>query len=161
MKQRADDGRVELRAGVARKLQAGVLDVHRLAVRAVAGHRVEGVADQHDAAGQRDLAGLQAVGVAAAVPALVLVADRAGDLFKAGHGHDDALADHRVLLHHFPLLVVELARLVQDLVGDSDLADVVQQRDVGDVLTGVCRSDAVRRRSRCTSQSVSCECDPV
>jgi hypothetical protein len=33
-----------------------------------------------------------------------------------------------VRLHDLPLVVVERAGLVDDLVGDSDLADVVQQR---------------------------------
>ena len=54
---------------------------------------------------------------------------------------EDPLADHGVLAHHLPLAVVERAGLVQDLVGDPDLADVVQQRGGADAL------DLARRRA--------------
>ena len=70
----------------------------------------------------------EAVRIAVAVPALVLVAHRPGDRAHARDRADDPLADHRVLAHHLPLAVVERSRLVQDLVGHADLADVVQQR---------------------------------
>ncbi len=46
-------------------------DVHPRAVRAVLGHRVEGVADGDDPRAERDRLAAEAVGVAAAVPALV------------------------------------------------------------------------------------------
>jgi len=39
---------------------------------------------------------------------------------------DDALADHRVALHHGPLVVAQRAGLVEDRVRDRHLADVVQ-----------------------------------
>ena len=45
--------------------------VHARAVRAVLGHRVERVADGDDARAERDRLAAEAVGVAAAVPALV------------------------------------------------------------------------------------------
>ena len=71
---------------------------------------------------------LQALRIAAAVPALVMAA---GDLL--GHLHErrlgageDARADRRVGLHVRPLGRVELAGLQQDLVGDAHLAHVVQ-----------------------------------
>lgn len=77
--QRVDDAGIELGAGVADHLGAGLLDSDRLAVGTVGDHRVEGVADQHDAAGQRNLVARYAVGVALAVPALVFVANRLRD----------------------------------------------------------------------------------
>ena len=40
---------------------------------------------------------------------------------------EDVLGDHRVLLHDLPLLVVEGAGLLQDALGDPDLADVVEE----------------------------------
>src|SRR2546430_636166 len=49
----------------------------------------------------------------------------------------DPLADDRVLVHHHPLLVGEPARLVEDLVGDADLADVVQHAALAERLLGV------------------------
>ena len=47
---------------------------------------------------------------------------------------EDALADDRVLGHDLPLVARERAVLVQQLLGHGELADVVQQRGVGDAL---------------------------
>ena len=47
---------------------------------------------------------------------------------EAAHPPQHPLALDRVGLDDLPLARVELARLVDDLLGDRDLADVVQQR---------------------------------
>ena len=54
------------------------------------------------------------------------------DRGQGGRRGEDALADQRVLAHQPPLDVVERARLVQDVVGHGDLADVVQLRGAGE-----------------------------
>ncbi len=72
----------------------------------------------------------EAVGVAAAVPALVRGADRLADRREIVDRRDDALADDRVLRHHGELLVGELVGLVEDVPGDPDLADVVEDARV-------------------------------
>ncbi len=87
-----------------------------------------GVAGKDDARADRDLGSGDGVGIAAAVPALVLVADDPRDHAHSGDRSQDALADHRVLSHDLPLGVVERAGLVQDRVGNANLADVVKQR---------------------------------
>ena len=70
-----------------------------------------------------------AVGVAAAVPALVRGAhDEADVAQQAADAVEHQLALDGVHLHDRPLVLVELAGLVDDLVRDGDLADVVQQR---------------------------------
>ena len=69
-----------------------------------------GVAGEHDPAGQRDGLAGQAVGVAAAVPALVLVAHGAGHLLEVRDAAQDLLADDRVPLHDRPLLVGQRPR---------------------------------------------------
>src|SRR3954451_20234697 len=56
----------------------------RLAVWAVGGHRVEGVADRHDPRAEGDLLAHQPVRVAAAVVALVARADDARTPWSAG-----------------------------------------------------------------------------
>ena len=96
------------------------------AVAAVAGHRVPGVAGEDDARAERDGLAGQAVGVAAAVPALVAGAHDAPHGAQRLGRADDALADDRVLADEAPLGLVERAGLVQDRVRDGDLADVVQ-----------------------------------
>src|SRR4051812_29171289 len=45
---------------------------------------------------------------------------------ERGRAHEDALADERVLMDKTPLGGVERAGLLEDRVGDSKLADVVQ-----------------------------------
>src|SRR5512133_1027793 len=124
--QRGDDVPVELRAGVGAQLVGRLLRREGVAVAAIAGHRVPGVAREDDAGPERDALAGQAVGVAAAVPAFVAGAPDPADGAQRLGRADDALADDRVLADEAPLGVVERAGLVQDRVRDGDLADVVQ-----------------------------------
>ena len=133
VEQRRGDGGVELGAGAAAQLVEGDLARERAAVGAVAVERVPGVAGEDDARRERDRVADEPVRVAVAVPALVLVAHGAGDGLQAGDGREDALADHRVLAHEHPLRGVERAGLVEERVGDADLADVVEQGDGGEL----------------------------
>ena len=73
-------------------------------------HRVVGVAGEDDPAADRDRRAGEAVRVAAAVPALVLVAHERGDRLELGRAAQDALADHGVLAHDRPLRVGRAAR---------------------------------------------------
>ena len=57
-----------------------------------------------------------------------------GDRAQRRRGGDDALADDRVAADELPLGVVERGGLVEDRVGDRDLADVVQRGGVADVV---------------------------
>src|SRR4051794_12482100 len=127
--------RVELGAGVLAELANGLAVIHPPAVGAVGHHRVVGVAGEDDAGPDRDLLALQAVRVAAAVEALVLAADDASHRAEARDRSQDALADDRVGLHDLELVVGQLGGLVEDVVGDGDLADVVQQRGVANAVT--------------------------
>src|SRR3954449_1836367 len=83
VEERVDHGRVELRARAGLDLPKRVLRAHRVPVRPVAGHRAEGVADRDDPARERDARAAAAVGVAAAVPALVVEADDRRDRLEA------------------------------------------------------------------------------
>ena len=134
--QRRHHPRVELRAGAAFELRTRLGGRQRLAVGPVDPERVPGVAGQHDPRGQRDRLAREAVRIAVAVPALVRVPDRGRDRVEAGQRAQDALADRGMRVDERPLLLLEPARLVQQAVGDADLADPVQQRrraDVGDL----------------------------
>src|SRR5215210_1620103 len=62
-----DDHRVELRSRAPAQLLDGLGVADALAVGALAGHRVEGVADRHNAGAERNLVAAEAVRVAAAV----------------------------------------------------------------------------------------------
>ena len=70
--QRGHDSRVELGSRVAAQLADRRVSLHRAPVRAVAGHRVVGVADEDDPGGERDPIARESVRVAGPVPPLVL-----------------------------------------------------------------------------------------
>ena len=70
-----DDVGVELRAGALAQAAHRLRVAQPLAVRAVGRHRVVRVADEDDARLERDLSPAEPVRIAAAVPALVAVAD--------------------------------------------------------------------------------------
>jgi hypothetical protein len=125
--------RVELAAGARPQLLERALEGHGRAVGAVAGHGVEGVAGECDAARDGDRFTGEPVGVPAAVEALVLGAHGRREVLEPGRAGDDALAHDRVLAHQLPFLLVERALLLEDDVGDADFADVVQQGDLLDV----------------------------
>ena len=98
----------------------------RLAVGAVGGHRLERVGGEDDPRLEGDGVAGEAVRVAAAVEALVVVAHPVR-LERHVGGLDDVEPEQRVALHHLVLVVGEPAGLVEDRVGHADLADVVQQ----------------------------------
>src|SRR4051794_39655830 len=112
--ERVDHGRVELRSRAAAQFAYRRLRRARLCVRALGDHRVIRVADRDDPRSERDVGAAQAIGVAAAVPALVAGADELADRAQRRNPGEDALADDRVLAHDLPLALVEWPGLVQD-----------------------------------------------
>ena len=90
-------------------------------------HRVVGVGDGHDPGAERDLVGAQAVRVAVAGVALVVVEDDRHGVLERGGLLEDDLADARVLDDRPPLGRGQRGRLLEDLLRDGDLADVVEQ----------------------------------
>ena len=99
----------------------------RATVGPVARHRVEGVGDGEHACLERDLLAGLARGVAVPVPALVVVEHVRDRLAQSGHPQQDPRADLRVLADLGELALVEPALLAEHLVGDGELADVVQR----------------------------------
>ena len=90
------------------------------------GHGREGVTHRDDAGPQGDLVAGQPVRMAAAVEALVGGADQPGRRGQNGCGPDDALPNEGMAAHERPLLGVQRAGLVQEVLGDGELADVVE-----------------------------------
>ena len=144
-------GRVVHDTAVFLDLRLAGLLVEMAAVDAVGEHGVGRVAQGDHAREHRDLLALQSVGIAAAVPALVVVADAADDLAEvapqrlvAPERHMEALfaacqhflhdlrADGRMALHRGKFVVRQAARGQQHRVGDADFADIVDRgRDLG------------------------------
>ena len=99
----------------------------RLTVDAFGRHRVVRVGDEDDARAERDLVAAEPVGIAVAVPALVMMEHPFRDrLDPEALEHPEA--DLRMALKHQALGLVELARLAEDLLGDRELPEVVQAR---------------------------------
>src|SRR5689334_19947407 len=126
--ERIDEHRVELPAPLAPHLRDRLFRAPRRAVRPGVDDGIEGVDDPDDPGAERDRIAAQAVGVAAAIPALVVVADDRPERRAPGEGQADPLADDRVAPHLGPLPVGQRAGLGQDRVADPDLADVMEHR---------------------------------
>ena len=95
---------------------------------------MERVAGEDDPRFDRDLVPRLAVRIAAAVPALVAVADDRADVLELADRAEDPLAELRMRLDDLPLLVRERAGLRQQRRRDADLADVVEERSELDPL---------------------------
>lgn len=118
----------------------GLLAGEGVLVDPLAGQGVVYVRQGHHLGPDGDLVALETVGIAPAVPALVVVAgDVAGVEIGAALLHlGDLLQQGRALdrmgLHDFKLFFGELPGLAQDSVGDGDLAHVVHDGGQGDVV---------------------------
>jgi hypothetical protein len=122
-----DDLGVEVRARAAQEQRLGLLARHPAPVGAVLAHGVEAVNHGEDARGQRNLLAAQRVRVALAVPHLVVMPNDRHDRVREFHALQNLRADGRVHLHALELGRGQPSRLVQDVVGDGELAHVVEQ----------------------------------
>jgi hypothetical protein len=131
-----DHIRVKLPTGMVEDLSDRLLHRPRRLVRTGVRESIEHVRRGHDPSREQDLLASKAAGVASAVPALVVGQRDAlsHDKQRATAAGKDLGSDRRVRLHLLELPVAELARLEQDRVGNSDLADVVQRRGAPDQL---------------------------
>ena len=126
-----EDGRhdgIELRARARLDLVERGFVIERAAIRPRRRHRVVRIGDGQDPRLERNRVAGPAGRIALSVPALVVVEDvwdRKAELRQAReHPH----ARRRMTPYLLELAVVEPARLVPHLVGDGELADVVQPR---------------------------------
>ena len=150
IEERGHDRGIELGSGASLELTQGLGAREPGPVGAIGNERVVGIAGENDPGGKRYFFAGEAVGIAAPVPALVLVTDGESDVRESGQLPQDPLADRGVLAHEIPLLVVQGARLVQDRIRDSDLPDVVEKRPgfhfcERSPLEPECRSDGDRQ----------------
>ena len=115
--------------GVVGQFDARLGRRERLLVGTGRGHHVERVGDGDDAAGERDLLAGEAVRVARAVEPFVVLARGATPVAEPRAQADQPLvAGAGMPSDLLPLLGRQLALLVEDLRGNFELADVVQQR---------------------------------
>ena len=96
--------------------------------------RARASGDADDAGDQRDLVLLEAVGVAGAVPAFVVVADDRNHGHQVHHVVEHGRALDGMRLHVLELAVGKLSGLAQHGIVDADLADVVERRAGADLI---------------------------
>src|SRR5207244_448515 len=108
-------------------------DLHRLgaselaAIRTLRGQRVVDVRDGYDTGAHGHAVSLQSIWIAAAIVTLGVVADDERGVGKELEGRHDLRPGEGVPAHGDPLLIRERALLSQDVLGHTDLAQVVEQ----------------------------------
>src|SRR2546428_255435 len=130
----AHDLGVEALAGVLLdRLEAGV-GRPRVLVWTFRGERVEDVGDRDDSRRERDLLALLAVGIAPPIPALVMLARDRPRRLEEPRLAEHLLAIDAVLLDDAELLIREVMLALKDVVRRVDLADVVHDTRVPELL---------------------------
>ena len=119
---------MELAAPTAEELGAGELDALRRLVRTAAHDDLERVGGRDDVGLDRHEVAAELIGVTIAVVALVMRADDRHEVAERLDSVHDRGAEDRMGAHDDPLVLGQRAWLVQDRVGYSDLADVVEER---------------------------------
>jgi len=115
-------------------LQSGIVRQRRL-VDAAAAQGVVNVADGGNAGGERDVFPFQTIGIAGAVVALMVMRAMSIRHLQKSLGRVALLGDRGqrlgamivCALHDDALVAVELAGLEENVIGQADLADVVQR----------------------------------
>src|SRR5438105_10018736 len=123
----AHDIGVELSARLANDRLGSLLQLQAAPVAPLGDHGVEGVDQGKDTNRQRNAITTQAVRIAFAVPALVVMEDAGEAGLQKGQALEHLVADPRMGPHVGALLRAQRAGLAQDAVLDPDLADVVQE----------------------------------
>ena len=125
--------RIEMSARAALDLRARRRDGNGARVRAIVRHGVESVGHREDARAQGDVLAPEPVGIAGAVPALVVMIDDGDGVPEKRHVLDETAAHRGMRPHDLPFVGGQRPRLEEDAVGNGDLADVMEHDAVLDV----------------------------
>ena len=104
------------------------VEAHRLVVRPLGHQRVEVIDHRQNARAERNLLAFQARRITLAVPSLVVAEDQRRHRIGKRHAADDFGADLRVDADLLEFFLRQRPGLRQDVLGNRQLADVVQQR---------------------------------
>src|SRR4051812_11791718 len=91
-------------------------------IRPLRSQRIVNVPNLQSSREQRDIFPAKPIGVAAAIPVLVMVADDGQHVAQAAQRTADVLASHWMLLHDHPFVGRQVDVFLQDRVRNSDLA---------------------------------------
>ena len=98
----------------------------RRAVRPVAAQRIPNVDNRKNARRQRNVGAFDPAWVARPIPLLVMTIRDVKRLPQISDRQQQFVGVNRMLPHYRPFLARQRARLEQDAVGDTHLADIVQ-----------------------------------
>src|ERR1700737_4511225 len=125
--QGADHRRIELIPGPGLDGPNGGRKATGQAVRSVRGEGVERIRDRQDPDRERDVFPLHAVGVAASIPMLVVMANTVEARFQEMQAFEHLIADDRVLAHRRGFFLIQWAWLPEYTILDADFPDVMQR----------------------------------
>src|SRR5439155_12141365 len=134
--ERIDHPPIELQSRHVRELFACGGMGHRGPVRTVVGHRLVCRSDGDDPPAERNLRPLEAVGIALAVGALVMVENPLADVVETG-SLEDVSSDLGMPSNRFPFVFGERSLSLEDGARDTDLSDVVQDAGEANALDHV------------------------
>src|SRR5690606_15048764 len=89
-------------------------------------HCIKGVGDGEEPCAEGDVISCQPVRIALTVPAFVMMSNDGSGPFQKGYVSDDFRAYQGMSAHQSPLLVSQRARLPKDVVGNSDLSNIMK-----------------------------------
>src|SRR5712692_11605404 len=118
---------VELAAGAALNLFAGMGHRQSSAVRTVADHGIHRIRDGKDARTERNLVALQSPGVTRAVKKLLVSEHDLCGVAQKRNANQHVVADLEVFAHDLFFVVVQGTWFAQDAVGNGHLADIVEE----------------------------------
>ena len=123
-----DDGRVEVQTSLILQLDNSISMGFLPMLRAGIYVTVVVIGDGDNARADRNVLSLEALGIACAVPLLMVAADNVADNRKAGNIFQHTGAGDAVALIDGLLACRQKGQLVQDDIGHRKLADVMQER---------------------------------
>ena len=125
-----DHAGVELLAGFFSKFRHDLRKRQRIAVGPIGSHRVKGIACMNDPRFDGDLLTLQPIGIPGAIPPLVLSPDDGAERGQERDRGKDAFTNDGVFAHDGELFRRERTGFLEDVPGNADLSDVVEQRSI-------------------------------
>ena len=100
------------------------------------GESGEGIGHGQHARQAGDLLLRQAIGVATAIPALVVVQGQLANLLRIGDVDDEMTGDVDVVPDDGERLGAESTKLAKDIIRDADLADIMEEDDQAESALG-------------------------
>ena len=125
--------RIELGAPAPLNLSQHIIEVHLLPVYTAGGHSVKGVGHADDPAVEGDVFPFEALGIAPAVIALMMILGALHHMGYEGKVLEDFGALRGMALHDSVFLIRQAAGLFQHAVRNADLADIMHEGGPADV----------------------------